>query len=448
MLPLFRDRYQFTKEAGLPANIHGTDVNWGPRAGIAWRPFGSNKWVMRAAYGIFYVFPDSNTINNTVATVPFIAIQTVFNDRPPAKPTRTWADFFLGQPPVSANPNPGKPCPFGLTLISCSTPDVDSGAINFHSTYLQQWNISIQHQLSASTSFDIAYVGNKSTHMNQNISINDPLPGAGQIQARRPYQQWGAITYPVFEENGNYNALQAKFEARAWHGLTMLGSYTFSKCIDYTTNESGVPTISLWRFYRGVCDSDLPQVFVGSFDYQLPFGRDKQFLNHARGFLNQLAGGWAVSGIVTLRSGLPFTPTISGDLANTGVSGQRPDVTSKPVLPHDPNCWFYTSANAACTALAPNTPDAFVLPPAQIRYGNGGRNILRSDGWKQVDFTVMKMFPIGETRQVEFRSEFFNLLNHPTFSAPSTAINSASGGQVSSTLNAARIIQLALKLRF
>ncbi len=447
MLQIFRDRFDYTNDRGLPDSIHGTDVNWGPRAGIAWRPSGQQDWVIRTAYGIFYVFPDSNTINNTVATVPFIATQTVFNDRPPALPSRTWSDFFLGQPAVSANPNPGKPCPFGLTLLSCSQPDVDSGAIHFSSTYLQQWNFSIQHQLSSSTSFDIAYVGNKTTHMNQNLSRNDPLPGPGQIQSRRPYPQWGALTYPVFEENGNYNALQAKFEARTFHGLTMLGSYSFSKCIDYTTNESGVPTISLWRFYRGVCDSDLPHSFVGSFDYQLPFGRGKLFDIPNR-VANQVFGGWEVSGILTLRSGQPFTPTISGDVANTGVTGQRPDVIGAPVIVGNPSCWFYISANSACAALSPGTKDAFAVPPAQLRYGTGGRNILRSDGLKQLDFTVMKVFPIRESKQVEFRGEFFNLTNHPIFAAPGTNINSSSGAQVSGTLNAARIVQFALKLRF
>jgi hypothetical protein len=448
MLQIFRDRFDYTKDLGLPDSIHGTDLNWGPRAGIAWRPFGRTDWVVRTAYGIFYVFPDSNTINNTVATVPFIATQTVFNDRPPVAPTRSWGDFFLGQPAVGPNPNPGRPCPFGMTLLSCSQPDVDSGAIHFSSTYLQQWNISLQHQISAATSFDIAYVGNKTTHMNQNLNRNDPLPGPGQIQARRPYPQWGALVYPVFEENGNYNALQAKFEARNFHGLTMLGAYAFSKCIDYTTNESGVPTISLWRFFRAVCDSDMPHTFTGSFDYQLPLGRGKRFLGGAGGLANQVFGGWALSGIVTLRSGQPFTPTVSADVANTGVGSQRPDVIGAPVLVKDPTCWFYISANAACGALAPGTGDAFALPPAQLRYGTGGRNILRADGLKQVDFTVMKLFPITEGKEIEFRGEFFNALNHPTFAAPGTNINSSSGAQIGSTLNAARIIQFALRFRF
>jgi len=138
---------------------------------------------------------------------------------------------------------------------------------------------------------------------------------------------------------------------------------------------------------------------------------------------------------------------VSGDPANTGVS-TRPDQIGAPVLPRKVNCWFYTSANADCLALAPNATDAFALPPARLRYGTVGRNILRGDVLKQVDLTVVKAFPFTETKRMEFRGEFFNVLNHPTFSNPSSAINSSSGGQIASTLNASRVIQLAMKLYF
>jgi hypothetical protein len=446
MLPLFCDRIAYTDDLGLPSSIQPVERDWAPRIGIAWKPMGSDRWVVRGAYGIFYTYPDSNTIDNTVATVPFVASQTVFNDRPPLAPTRTWADYFLGQAAVGPNPNPGQPCPFGFVANSCATPDVDSGALIFHSTYVQQWNLSLSRQLSSSTSFDIAYVGNKTTHGNQNIRRNDPLPGPGAIQARRPYPQWGVLTYPMFEENANYNALQAKFESRNWHGLTMLGSYVYSKCIDSGSGEGGT-TLALLPFYRAVCDYDLPQTFAGSFDYLLPFGKGRAFLGSAHGLVEQLVGGWEMSGILSLRSGTPFSASISGDRANTGV-GQMPDVLAAPIMVGNVSCWFYTSANSACTALEPNATDTFALPPAQLRYGTAGRNIMRADGLQVLDFTLMKTFPITETKQLEFRSEFFNILNHPTFSAPSGTINSSSGGQIGSTLNAARIIQLALKFRF
>jgi hypothetical protein len=196
-----------------------------------------------------------------------------------------------------------------------------------------------------------------------------------------------------------------------------------------------------------VCDFDLPHSFTGSFDYALPIGKGRQFFGSAHGFVNQLIGGWEMAGIVTLRSGLPFTPTISNDVANTGVTNQRPQVVGAPLIVGQPNCWFYVSANAACASFGSQATSAFVSP-AQYTYGNGGRNILRANGLKQVDFTLMKLFPVTETKQFQFRAEIFNILNHPTFSVPSTAINSSSGGQVTSTLNAARIIQLALKFSF
>ena len=187
--------------------------------------------------------------------------------------------------------------------------------------------------------------------------------------------------------------------------------------------------------------------FAGSFDYLLPVGRGRTFLSHAPKLVDEALGGWELSGILTLRTGLPFTPTISSDVANTGVSNQRPQVVGTPTIVGAPSCWFFVAANPACASLVPGTAAAFAAP-GQYTYGDGGRNILRANGLKELNFTIMKAFPVTETKAFEFRAEMFNLTNHPTFSAPSTAINSSSGGQVSSTLNTSRLIQLALKFRF
>jgi hypothetical protein len=116
-----------------------------------------------------------------------------------------------------------------------------------------------------------------------------------------------------------------------------------------------------------------------------------------------------------------------------------------PAVPHSVSCWFYVAGNSSCQALGGTA--AFTLP-AQYTYGTSGRNILRGDGLVQFDFTVSKRFKFTESKALEFRTEFFNIFNTPTFALPGAAIDTASGGQISSTLNAGRTIELAMKLFF
>jgi hypothetical protein len=446
LLAAFGDRIETTSSLGLPNSIQPASGGFAPRIGFAWRPFGSSKWAVRSAYGIFYVFPDDNLINNTEGSVPFIASQTVITDLPPLIPTRTFGDFFLGQPVVSPNPTPGAKCSFGFVANSCSTPNLYGGDLHAKDTYVQQWNFSTQRQFTSHLSLDVAYVGNKSTHNNQLISINDPLPGAGAIQARRPYPQWGTISYPVFQENTNFNSFQTKVQIRNWHDATLLASYAHGKCIDYGSGEGGTTTVLL-HGYRAVCDYNQPNVFSGSFHYMLPFGKGKMFLSDANKWTQQLVRGWQVAGIVTMRNGLPFTPVTGTDIANTGVSNQRPNVIGTPEIIGTVSCWYFVAANTSCVQQDPSGKSAFATPP-QYTYGNSGRNILRADSLKQVNFSIERSFYVTERYKFQFRGEFFNALNHPTFGTPGTNVTSSSGGQVSSTVNAARVVQMALKFYF
>lgn len=448
---LFQDRFLRAGDLGLPDSIRKSDhLDFAPRVGFAWRPGGSNKWVIRGGYGIFYIFADTNMTLQWFKSPPWTEDQTVFNTR--SGPPRSWADFFKGALLGAPNPNPGQPCPFGFVANSCDTPDIQSGPLDLRNTYMQQWNFVVQRAVTNNISMEVAYVGNKTTRLQQFIDRNDPPPGPGaSVQARRPFPQWGGMGIPEWVGKANYHSFQAKLDTRNWRGLQLLASYTASKCIDTGTTEGGTTTLLL-PFNRAVCDFDRPQNFVLSDVYELPVGTGRRFLRSLPGWANHILGGWQISGILTLQSGLPFTPTIIGDRANTGRDGQRPDLLGQPFLPHDVNCWFFTSSNATCRALFPNAVDAFALPPdartGDRRYGTSGRNILRADGLKQLDFTLGKRFRITESKQLEFRSEFFNIINHPTFNAPSGAINSRNGGQVSSTLNAARQIQFGLKFVF
>ena len=133
------------------------------------------------------------------------------------------------------------------------------------------------------------------------------------------------MLYDDNNSHANYNALQVKLEQRAWHGLTLLVAYAYSKCMDQ--GNTGTRYYFLRQY--AVCNYNFPQVLSPSFNYALPFGSGQAFLNQG-GWVNQAAGGWEVAGLWTLRSGAPFTPTIGTDVANTGVSSQWPLVVGKP----------------------------------------------------------------------------------------------------------------------
>src|SRR5262249_39971521 len=158
----------------------------------------------------YYAFPDDNAINNTQNTVPFKGTQTVTNNRPPAVPQLTFGNFFQSQPIVAPNPNPGAACSFGFVANSCSTPNIVTALTDLGLAYSQQWNLSVQRELGPRLTLDVAYVGNHAAHVQQTVTINDPSPAAGAVQARRPYPQWGGINMAEFGGSEGYNALQVK----------------------------------------------------------------------------------------------------------------------------------------------------------------------------------------------------------------------------------------------
>jgi len=444
LVPQFSDRFEYADDLGLPKSIRKSDYfNIGPRLGFAYSP--STNTVLRGGYGIFFLFPDDNAINNTQNTVPFIASQSLNNTT--GTPSFTLADFYQGQPVVAPN-SAGTVCAFGYVANSCSTPSVTSMALDVQNTYIQEWNAAIQRQFGAHLSLDLAYVGNKTTHMQQGFQINDPNPGPGAVQNRRPRPQWGTINYSKFAGTGNYNSLQTKFEARNYAGATFLISYTYAKCLTDGTYTSVVREDTPLIRYYGVCNYDLKHNFVASTLYEFPIGRGRRFFSDLPTWANTLVGGWNLSNIATLQSGLPFTPTISGDVANTGVGNQRPNVVGQPSLVRDANCWFYNPRNPTCARLSSSGVTAFAVP-ATYTYGNGGINTLRADGLVQFDLSLIKNFRFTDTKSVEFRASFYNIFNHPTFAAPSnTNIDSASGGTVTSTLNPARQGEVAAKIYF
>ena len=411
----FGQYIQTSSQAGLPYSITATDrTQFGPRLGIAWRPLG-NGTVVRGGFGIFYE-PEgtSGRVNRNI--LPFLLSETV-NQTQNVVPTRTLANFFLGSQLGSATANP--------SLLPTRT-HLKVGSN-------QHYSFGVQQQLGNKTVFDIAYVGNHGVHLQSTNNFNDPTPAAGAIQARRPFQPWGTITYQTQDLGTTYQSLQAKLEHRAGNGLTGLISYTWSKFMQF--NQA--PALGGNNGYeRTYSPFNTPQNVAMSGTYELPFGAHRKYMANSNKVVNAALGGWQVQTIIVLRSGTPYTPVVSSDRANTGVGGQRPNLNpagGSPTFKKSLTSWFDKTA--------------YVVAP-QFTYGQVRANTIQSDAFRQYDASVFKNFAVTSESTISFRAEFFNLPNTNSFNAPGATIDAASGGVITSTSIPSRDIQFALKYNF
>jgi hypothetical protein len=312
--------------------------------------------------------------------------------------------------------------------------------------YSMQWNGGIQQQLSQSLMLKLDYVGSA-----DRFQYIDPLgntaltPGPGPISAREPFPQYGGQFY--FEWNvapASYHALQAELQKAFSSGLTFRASYTWSKSLDWQSDEYGsvVPV----NFYNlpaeyGPSDYNRTQMFVFSSVYALPFGKQRKFLGNTSGIEQALLGGWNVGTIIALNSGAPFEVLAGADVTNTGDPSQRAERTGA-----DP----YAVAGGQRVSQWLN-PAAFA-EPAPYTYGNQRRNDLVGPAFKNVDFNVSKDFALTETARLQFRSEFFNFFNHTNYGNPNNNVLSGGFGAITQTANGGlytgREIQFALKVLF
>ncbi|MCL4850336.1 MAG: TonB-dependent receptor [Bryobacteraceae bacterium] len=414
--PMFADIIVPSSDVGLANGLRRLDKNnFAPRLGVAWRPMGRD-FVIRTGYGVFYGLVQGNRTSSTAfVNPPFLADESSVNNTTPV-PTKTLADLF-------ASPSQGQFNLAPLTFFQIN-PDV-------RDPYIQEWNFAVQKVVKQVLSFEGAYVGSKGTKLEHSRGLNVPRPGPGTIQGRRPWTRFSAGSYVDNDAYSNYNAFQGRIEVRGWRGLSLLASYAFAKSIDNISIDAqgySAQDPDNDRAEKGVSDFDVKHRFVTSANYALPFGRN------ARGVGGYLARGWELGGILTLQSGLPFTPGIGTDVANTGTPLRRPDRIGN-------------GAVANRTLLRDFDPSAFVTP-APFTYGNSGRNILYRRGFRNLDLTVLRNFKLGERANMQFRAEFFNFTNTPAFAAPSSNIQAGSVGQVLNTAADPRDIQFALRLSF
>ena len=405
-----------TGVANTRSTINADKNGWAPRFGFAYRLTEDNKTSLRGGYGLFFDQETGNPqLNMSLSNPPF--------------------QFNAAVSPNQATPDTQLATAFAFTPQFGGTPGLEAFQMNFKNSYIQHWNISLQRELGG-VLFEAAYAASSGTHLISRNSQNQPLPGLGSIQARRPYPLFAGITYDGSFGSSNYNSLQLKSEKRLTKGISFLASYTWSKSIDNSSQfDTSSPNPQNYTSYmRGPSNFDQTHRGVVSGIWELPFGKGRRFISGANAVTNAILGGWNLSEIFTAASGFPFTVTIPVDRANIGTGSQRPDVVGN---------WNVSNQSVAQWF----NPSAFALP-ALYTFGNAGRNILRGPGFVNLDSSIMKRFYPVERQFLEFRCELFNATNTPSFGLPSSTIGTSSAGRITSLQSINRQIQFALRYEF
>ena len=394
--------------------------NFGPRFGFAYSPF--SKTVIRGGYGIYYLlFQRAGSENQIALNPPFLIQNQTVAASKSTQPVFLLKDGFPANYLDPTNIN------YQLTHIRAVDP-------NSPTPYVQQWSMGFQQELPAKIVFTTDYVGTKSTHLDIIHDLNQYVNGAS------PYPNFGYLEYQQSVGSGVYHGLETSLQRRFTNGLSLSVAYTYSKSIQ-TAYDQG--------FVRGPSSFDVPHRVAASYVFELPFGKNKPFLS--TGIPSKLLGGWRTAGVYTFSTGLPFTVSSGSNYTNAidpyGAANAVPNVIGTPHIVGNVNCWFYTSANKSCPALAPGYADAFQLQQLG-QFGNEGHNVLRGPHTNVFDFSLMRDFAIREAASLQFRWEVFNLSNTPLFSQPSTNLSSGSVSTINSLAGDPRVMQFALRLSF
>ena len=449
-----------------------SNKNFQPRIGFAWDPFKNGKTSVRASYAILTQAPTTNTVTGLSGNPPFalpISASSATNSITAENPGTAVAATSLG--PAAINPS-------------------------FNNFYAQDWNLTVQRQLGSSLGVELAYVGLKATHLQVNQNINQPFVTNGfygtvkpfptlpltsaiipaQCQAPHPACALNNINQVNSNGNSNYNALWLTVNKHLSHGLQLQGSYTYSKSLDYNSLSTG-ETYIIQNAYNlrgdyGPSEFDARHRVVVSGFYQLPF----------KG--NRLVNGWQVAVITSAQTGNPLNPTLAIG-PGPGISlTVRPDLLTSVSGTGNPAQWFSNPTlcqrfNGSLQGGAPAIPDcaatpnaAFAVPctfsatpttPGGRTYpvvagschpGSLARNAITGPDFVNTDFSIIKDTKITERFNLQFRTEFFDIFNHPNFGNPTLTATSGAFGKIQATRfpngdqGSSRQVQFALKLQF
>ena len=439
-----------------------------PRVGIAWDPTGKGKWAVRAGFGIHHDLQD-NLTHRLNANPPFSARVAI-----------------EGRPLLSIIPIVG-----GVAKPSCSatvTTNCDifaPGGLdpNMHTPTVQEWSLEVDREIARNLAVEVSYVGNESYHVSTSMDLNTIRPvicqnatgcisgGTRPASQRvtvpqgieyipvgtRPNPYLGSTQTWMYLGTANYHGGSVSLTKRSQGGLTFRTNYTFSKVIDVDSailapSAQNDPSTILnpynLKLNRGLGSYNPQHQYTSSVSYALPVGNGRALGKGATGWVEKLIGNWQWNGIFSARSGFPITPTVglnqsgNGDVRIPDIPNWNPDFKGNVVLGSD---GFRKSGRYF-------DPNAFALPLPGT-FGNVSRGALRGPGSYNVDSSLFKRVAVTEGLTLQFRAEFFNILNHANFDTPNPILYSgtapnASAGVITETAGRERQIQFALKLLF
>jgi hypothetical protein len=373
---------------------------------------------MRAGYGIYFqdYYVPGNTLPGNLTL-----LQTQI-------PNLTYPyDPFINQ-----GSSPGPPNVGGFPY---DKPDI----------YVNQYNFSVAAQLSTNMSFQVAYLGNHGVNLWREYGINYIDPATGL----RPNPAFGNITLQGNEGLSGYNGLQVSFKRRFASGFSFDTEYSFGHAIDNVQDQGSFASdpqdLNNIKAERGNGSGDVRHNFSFNAMYNLPFGEGHRLFGQSNGFVSRIVGGWTIAALGIFRTGVADTVYYGGNsFGNEDFTNQRPDSV--------PGVSQY-AASPGTSGLDFLNPAAFAVP-ADGTFGNLARNTFYGPSFKQLDISFLKKTRLTESKGLEFRAEFFNIVNHPNFDEPFNFFPSPTFGQLYQTLGrtlgegTARQIQLALRFTF
>lgn len=419
--------------------------NVGPRLGFAWQAL-PERVVLRGGYGVFYSLEDMRGSEGIIAlNPPTLVDATIQRENNSAPPPIRLSDPFPTD--LTANYNP-------------STVGVKARAQDQRAATVQQWNVATEFLLPWQSTLEVAYVGNRGANLLGVLPVNGvPFGINGGVAANRPYPQWRQVDVNITEGQSVYNALQLKLEKRQSRGLYLLASYTYARAEDevgaWGAGGSGAQLIlapdfsnvdQVLRGERGPNGQIARHRFTFTQVWQLPIGRGRAVGGDMSPVLDALVGGWQVSSITSVLSGLPLNVTLSraGTDPATGRNYSffdrnggylRPDLVGAPNASSDAGADRFAYLNGTAYAVpALNTP------------GNAPRNSAWGPGSWTTDLSLVKRFTFNGL-SADLRAEAFNVFNHTNYANPNTNFGTANFGIINSA-GLPRIVQLAVRLGF